>query len=126
MTPHQRDTSGAAHQARDHLVPDERLHIFRHGEILLHLGQHVGQIGERPGKVRAAAGRPAAAKDARDLPGLLRAGGHLSGKVVGAHQQRIIVQRLRGGRLVVGVIEAHQSVAHERREFASRVGQFRG
>ena len=81
--------------------------------------------------MRAAAGRPSAAKNARRAPNLVAGGGRLtrviaSGEIVGSNKERIVVNHLSAGRLVVGVVEPDQSVPQKGSEQGVRLGQFGG
>ena len=78
----------------------------------------------------ASAGRPSTAKNARRAPNLVAGGGGFtrviaSGKIVGSNKKRIVMNHLRAGWLVVGVIEADQSVPQKGSEQRMRLGQFR-
>src|ERR1700730_15064665 len=59
---------------------------------------------------------PAAAEQARCLPGLFSAHGHVSGEIMEADEEGIIVESLSRRRLVVGVIESYQGISQERSE----------
>ena len=44
-----------------------------------------------------------------------------SGEIVGADEERIVVQRLRAGRLVVGIVQTDESISQKRRELTARL-----
>jgi hypothetical protein len=50
----------------------------------------------------------------------------VAGEIVGTNKKRIVMENLGAGRLVVGVIEADESVAQEWSELASRLGELFG
>ena len=101
------------------LFPDEGLHVFGSDEVLLGGGEGVGEIGERAHEVSAAAGWRADSEEHGGLPELFGADDGDLGEVVRAHEERIVVKDLRAGRLVVGVVEADESVAKEGSELAA-------
>src|SRR5690348_14534612 len=43
-----------------------------------------------------------------------------------ANEQRVVMKHLRARRLVIRVVESHQSIAQERSNAAASLGQFRG
>src|SRR6202035_1431100 len=67
-------------------------------------------------------GGPAAAEQERRVPGLITTYNRQSREIVIADEERVIVEHLSAGGLVVGVIQADQGVAQEWRELAARVG----
>src|SRR5271169_618332 len=66
------------------------------------------------------------AKEFRSLPECLDAADRLSREVVGADEERIIVQRLRARRLVVGIVQANQSVSQKRGQLTTRLVNLSG
>src|SRR6266853_706896 len=67
--------------------------------------------------------RPASAKQARRSPGLLSSGGRFPGiipsrKIMGADEEGVIVEHLSTRRLIVRVIQPHQSVPQKGSELA--------
>ena len=102
--------------------PNQRLDIFRSDKILFHLRQHVGQIGERSHQMRAAARGRSRAKEAGSLPERFLSAHHrLSGEIVRANEQRIVVQSLGARRFVIGVAETDERVAEERNQLSPRL-----
>src|SRR6266446_6096810 len=64
--------------------------------------------------------RGAGAEQLRRLPQSFETDDSLSGKIVRANEKRIMVENLGAGRLIVGVIEAYESVPQEGSELAGR------
>ena len=82
-------------------------------------GEGVGEIGEGAHEVSAAAGWRADSEEHRGLPELFGADDGDLGEVVRAHEEGIVVKDLRSGGLVVGVVEADESVAKEGSELSA-------
>src|SRR5579863_348448 len=70
--------------------------------------------------------RSTLAKEFRGLPECLDAADRFSRKVVGADKERIIVQRLGARRLVVGIVQANQSVSQKRGQLTARLVNLSG
>src|SRR5579862_9055540 len=68
----------------------------------------------------AAARRRALSEQLRSLPQRLDALDAVPGKIMGAYEQRIIVQRLCTGRFIVGVVQTDQGISQERPELTAR------
>ena len=116
---HQRGRIALAKSSGRQLLPDERLNAVRRNEILLEVCQGVREIGKRAYEMSASARRRSLAKEFRGLPERLDAADGFSGKIVGADEERIIVQRLRARRFVVGIVQADESISQERCELAA-------
>src|SRR5271154_6561159 len=65
-------------------------------------------------------------KEFRCLPESLHAADRFSGKVVGPDEERIIMQRLRTRRLVVGIVQANQGISQKRCQLTTRLADLRG
>ena len=102
---------GAGEQAGNEVFPYEGLHVFRNDEVLFRLSEDVRQIGQRSHQMSSASRRPATAEQERRMPGLVAGYNGQPGEIVVAHKKRVIVEHLRAGRLIVGVVQAHQSVS---------------
>src|SRR5580704_9714330 len=95
------------------LPPDKGLNVFGCDEVLFGGGERVGEIGEGAHEVSATAGGRADSEEHRGLPELLGAYDGDLGEVVRADEEGIVVKDLCAGGLVVGVVEADESVAKE-------------
>src|ERR1700730_3131796 len=115
---------GVDHKTGHQFIPKQGLAIFWTRKVLLDPCEHVGQVRERPNQVAASARSPAAAEQARRLPGLLSSGGHFSREIVEADEQGIMVERLSCRRLIIGVVESDERISQERSELAARLSQF--
>ena len=115
----------AGQQFRRQLLPDKRLNTVRRNEILFKIGQGVGEIGKRADEMGASARRRTLAQEFRSLPECLHSTDRLSGKVMGADEERIIVQRLRTRRLVVCIVQANESISEKRCELTARLVNLR-
>ena len=104
----------------DDLFPDQCLNIGRSNEVLFHVCQGIGQIGERAQQISAAAGSYADSDQIWSVPDVLDALHRGGSEVVGADEERIVVEDLSAGRLVVGVIQADQRVAEKGSEATAR------
>ena len=71
--------------------------------------------------MRTSACRRTLAEEVWRLPECLDATDRFSGKVVGADEERIIVQRLRTRRLVVGIVQTNERISQERRQLTARI-----
>ena len=80
------------------MLPDQRLHVIGRNEVLFRLRKRVGQIGKRPDQVRAASGGRAGTKKPRRLPADgPRADYGVSGEIMRADKERVIVQTCEPG-----------------------------
>src|ERR1700687_820388 len=75
--------------------------------------------------------RPASAKQARRSPGLFSGGGRFPGiipsrEIMGADEEGVIVEHLSAWRLIVCVIQPHQSVPQKGSELAPGLGDLGG
>src|SRR5947209_10674319 len=70
----------------------------------------------------SATGSPAAAKQEWGMPGLVTGYDRQSGKIVIADKERVIVKHLSARGLIVGIIQADQSVSQERSELTACLG----
>ena len=110
---------GADEEVGHEFFPDEGLNVFGGDEVLLGGGEGVGEVGERAHEIGAAAGGRAYSEERGGLPELLGADYGDFGEVVRADEEGIVVEDLRAGGLVVGVVETDESVAKEGSELAS-------
>ena len=95
-------------------MPDKGLDTFWDDEVLLRLCQNERQVRQGASQMSAASGRQAGPKYVRNMPRLPSTHRHLARKIMRAHKERIVVQHLRPGWFIVGVIQSHQRVAQER------------
>ena len=103
-------------QNRRQFLPNESLDTLRLYEVLLELGQNIWEISKRADKTSASASRRTLAKELRRLPDRLHAHDCFCSKFVGAHEERIVMQSLGAGWLIIGIIQTHKSVSQERSE----------
>ncbi len=111
--------SGADEKIGDELFPDEGLDVFGGDEVLFGHGESVGEIGQRAHEISAAASGSAYAEEHWGLPELFGADDGDLGEVVGADEEGIVVEDLRAGWLVVGVVQADEGVAEKGCELAA-------
>ena len=113
--------AGRSRQGIGHdLLPDQGLDTGRGDEVLLHAGERVGQIGERAQQICAAAGGNADSDQFRRAPDVLDALDGRGREVVGADEERIVVEDLSARGLVVGVIQADERVSEKGSKAAAR------
>ena len=108
---------GADDDLGNQIRPDERLSMSGNQEVLFGFSQGVGQADERSHQAAASVGRPAVGIDFRGSP--TSGPAFRPDEIVAAHEQRIGIKNLSARRGIVGVIEGHQRIAQERRQFAA-------
>src|SRR5229473_8202298 len=74
----------------------------------------------------ASARRGARAEQLRRLPKSFQTDDSVSRKIMRANEKRIMVENLGAGRLIVGIIEAHEGVSQKRSELAAGFRQLFG
>src|SRR5260370_28464267 len=74
----------------------------------------------------ASARRRTLAKQLGSLPESFHSADCFPGEIVGADEEWIIVQSLRARRLVVGIVQANESISQKRCELATRLLNLRG
>src|SRR5260370_33820235 len=74
--------------------------------------------------MRSATCRPAAAESHRGMPSLVAGYQGQAGEIMIANEQGIVVEHLSARRLVVGIVQPHQSVSQKWSELTPSVGRF--
>src|SRR5207245_11756563 len=88
---------------------------------LFRLREHLQQIGQRSHALTSDSRRPAEAEQERSMPSQNGGYDRQPGEIMVAHEKRVIVEHLRSGRLIVSVVQAHQSVSQKWGELAASV-----